>query len=49
MLGTFARLGVGIVELMVLLWALASLAEVKRGQAEILRELGALKRSRGGD
>ncbi len=43
MLDTFARLAVGVVELMVLIWALTSLAEVKRGQAKILRELSALK------
>jgi len=48
MLDTFGRLAAGVVELMVLIWALTSLAEVKRSQTKILRELANLKGSQNG-
>jgi hypothetical protein len=46
MLTHAASLAAGVVELIVVIWALTSLAEVKRGQARILEELTALKGSK---
>lgn len=44
----FFRLAVGLVELGALIWVFTTLAELKRGQAKILRDLSALHGSRDG-
>ena len=44
----FFRLAVGLVELGALIWVFTTLADLKRGQAKILRDLSALTGSQHG-
>ena len=43
MLGSMIQLAIGLAELAVIIWALTSIAELKRGQATILHKLRALE------
>ncbi len=45
MLGWLFQLALGIAELWALIWALNSIAELKRGQARILHKLSGLEAS----
>ena len=48
MIGALIQVAIVVAQIWALIWALTSLAALKRGQAQILTELSALRASQGG-